>query len=288
MSSPIATHPTVLTDSSNVFRFWGGWTLVVVTCINCLASLVLLALIHYMIRRGVLKMNLYIWMVFLMSSSCFFWDATFFFELFMYKTNQDAVYQMMCGFFGISVGIWNFFIVAMVYWTSISANKDYHSANMNNGTYLKWLVAVNFVLSATVAVIMQSANHYYAWFIYDVARLLIAGCSILVLIFLAHTLLKTTTKENRYQSPLYHLLRRVALYPIGNIISRLGSIPYDQIYGIPLYAFPKNAGTSQTIVLFLFIVLTPAWYVLTSNHPLSPPFYPLPLYLTLPDLTPSM
>jgi len=247
----------VWTDQSNIGRFIGGWMLIVVTTVNCLSSVVLLYLIRYMIKRGLLKMNLYIWLVALLTSACLIWDATFYMELYIITGTQGAIYRGLCGYFGTSSALWSFFIIWMVYWTFISSNKERHAANMNNGLYLKLLTLVNVVLSGVASAYMVVSDHGTAWAAYDLARLSIAGMTFLVLLMLLHMLYRTTKKENRHLSPLYHLLRKLALYPLGSVLSRLATIPYDS-YGRSLVDFPANAGFVETLVFMLFIILTPA------------------------------
>jgi len=211
-----------------------------------------------MLNRGLLKMNLYIWMVAAMTIACIIWDATFYMELYDFTNAHGNVYPGLCGMFGTSAALWNFFIVAMVYWTSISANKDYHATNMSKGVYLKMLTVLNTFLSAATATYMYMADVAKAWAAYDVVRLSIAGMSFLVLVALLQKLYRTTTPENRHLSPLYHLIRKLALYPLGNILSRLPTIPYDMVYGVSLNDFPREAGAMQKVVLMLFVTLTPS------------------------------
>ncbi len=227
-------------------------------CINLVASITLLALIRFMNMRGTLNMNLYVSMVTLMTITCFFWDSTFIFEFYVKDEAVGKLYQSICSLFGTSTAVWNFFIVAMVYWTTITDNKEHHAANMRNGIYLKWLCACNFIVSISVAVYMPLQELEAAWSAYDIWRLFIASCSLVVLALLVVKLYQTTTPDNRANSPLFHLLRKLALYPIGNIISRLGSLPYDMVYGLNLQDFPNQALPSQKFVLFLFIILTPS------------------------------
>jgi len=247
----------ILSDTSNSARFWGGWTLVAVTTINCISSLLLLVLIRYMIKEGRLKMNLYIWMVGLMTLSTLLWDATFYFELYMHERAQGGLYQGLCGLFGTSAALWNFNIVGTVYMASTAGHKDKHWTNMNNGVYLKRFIIINSVLSIAACAYMSASGDLNSWEFYDIERFTIASFSMLILIVLMHKLYQTTTPETRWTSPLWHLLRKLALYPISNIFSRLATIPYDWVYGIPLYKFPRSAGATQIFVLFAFVILTP-------------------------------
>ena len=145
----------ILSDKSNSARFWGGWTLVAVTTINCISSLLLLTLIRYMIKVGRLKLNLYIWMVGLMTLCTLLWDATFYFEVHMDEEQaQGGIYQCLCGLFGTSAALWNFNIVVTVYMTSTAGHKNNHWSNMNNGVYLKRCIVINSVLSIAASAYM--------------------------------------------------------------------------------------------------------------------------------------
>lgn len=213
---------------------------------------------RYMVTRNLLKMNLYIWIVATMTITCLLWNATFFLQLYVHTETHGQVYQMLIGAFGTANALWNFCLVAMVYRTAAfgASAKDADSMHFGRKRWMALLVIT--LVSTAVGVYMYLTPTQNAWHFYDLWRLSIATLSLLVLLALVRILYNTTNSSMRWQSPLYALLCKMALYPLGNIFSVAASMPYDLAYGVPLHLFPANAEATQTFALFLFILITPS------------------------------
>jgi hypothetical protein len=69
---------------------------------------------------------------------------------------------------------------------------------------------------------------------------------------------KVTAVGERAKSPLYHLLRKLVLYPIVQCVTRLGTTPYDIAYHATFAAYPENGNAFQTFLAYLEVIFAPA------------------------------
>jgi len=99
--------------------------------------------------------------------------------------------------------------------------------------------------------------------LYQYVRFGLTGLSFLVILRMYVILLKVSTKYHRKKSPLYHLLVKLVFYPIVQIVTRLGTAPYDLIYHDFMARYPANAPLQQTIFLYFQVFLAPSGGILT-------------------------
>ena len=81
--------------------------------------------------------------------------------------------------------------------------------------------------------------------IYDAMRIALIVLSLLVLLRLYIVLRRTTVNGQRHRSPLYHLLRKLVLYPIVQSVCRLAISPYDMGYHSTITSYPADAPPLQ-------------------------------------------
>ena len=252
-------------DKPNEIRWLACITLAVIAFINIIAPITLIILMKYMNKYNLLKMNIYMYMVVNMSFCQVLLNSSWFIDL--STTNMpsslEKFYRFFVGVNGVSVSLWSFFIILIVYLSSSQTNVGpesmLHPLNMNNGNLLKILFVINAVLSTSVGVFMgYLLNYDVAWSVFGIIRLVLAGISLIALLILVRKLYQQTAPGNRRENPLYSLLWKLALYPVGSIIFRLGSIPNDMIYHLSLAEFPQNAEPIHVFVLFSFVILTPS------------------------------
>jgi hypothetical protein len=71
-------------------------------------------------------------------------------------------------------------------------------------------------------------------------------------------MMRATTKGERFRSPLFHLLKKIAPYNIILIVVRFGGTTYQFIYGESITKIPASAGGMQIFWLFIYVSLMPA------------------------------
>jgi len=94
--------------------------------------------------------------------------------------------------------------------------------------------------------------------LYDYIRAAFIGLSIVVISRLYYVLLVTTAIGERKRSPLYHLLRKIVVYPIILTVSRIGASVYKQVYSENIEDFKENSNAAKTFCFFLAVICMPA------------------------------
>jgi len=93
--------------------------------------------------------------------------------------------------------------------------------------------------------------------IYNYLRLAIIGLSFIAVSRMWLLLNRVTAEGQRKKSPLYHLLRKLVLYPIVQCVTRLGTTPYDLWYHSTFASYPENGDGFQTFLAYLEVILAP-------------------------------
>ena len=93
---------------------------------------------------------------------------------------------------------------------------------------------------------------------YLVGRVVLIALSGICLLRLCQVMLWTSVKGERFRSPLFHLLKKIAPYTIILVVVRIGSSAYHWIYRASPALIPANADGWQIFWLYVFVLLTPA------------------------------
>jgi hypothetical protein len=98
----------------------------------------------------------------------------------------------------------------------------------------------------------------YIWGYYRTSRIVLIVLSSVCLLYLYQVMLQTSIKGERFRSPLFHLLRKIAPYVIILMTVRFGGSSYQWIYGETVYRIPANAGGWQIFWMYVYVLLVPA------------------------------
>ena len=102
-------------EDGEELRFAALWTLFVGVTINVLASVLLVVLVYYMWRRQLLKLNLFVSMVTMMSISSAVAVGNFYQKFVTGPSPQMlSLSRLFVGIFGVSESLWGFQIISTV------------------------------------------------------------------------------------------------------------------------------------------------------------------------------
>ncbi len=234
--------------------------------INVLASVVTLVLMGYMWRRNTLQFNVYIKNVILMTIFQLTYDVS------IYPAVHDCSApsgEHVCtglatvGFVGGGLGaaIFSCILIATAVFT-IEKRRRFTKTETNLIFAAAFLMIIGYSIPyylvgyAALPNGLVTYGHYLVT--YNYVRLALIFLSLLILLRLLYMFYRLTEKGARKSSPIYHLLRKLVLYPIVQSVTRLGVTPYDLIYHSPFTTFPENAGSLQTFLCYFQVVLAPS------------------------------
>jgi len=146
-------------------RYVIAWILLMITNINSISSILLLLLIRYMNKIGALKMNCYIKIVVVMTLSQFALDLSWYGLIFELNSTEQQFYRFFCGTFGVSSALWSFYIIVMVWLTSLTTGSGSRKKASTN-EILNYMYVSNFIISLSVGIPMAFVKHELAWKIY--------------------------------------------------------------------------------------------------------------------------
>jgi len=121
---------------------------------------------------------------------------------------------------------------------------------------------VGFTIPFTLAGLV-AYDHRAEWEVmiqlYSYVRNTTVIISLLVLLRIYYILRQTSNQEGHKSNnhPLYHLLQRLVWYPVIQGITRFCGSLYILVYGQIANSYPENAGTFQTICLYIVVVGMP-------------------------------
>ncbi len=235
--------------------------------INISASILTLILIWYMHRYGTMKVNVYFKCVLLMTFYQLVYDCT------LYPVIQGcdkvvgtcrAVALLGQYMGGLGAGIWSLLIIVVCWVTSELGRKPNKCEERTAFVLINFLVLAYGASGAYQGYHFYNPNHithfmpFFNIEVYIYLRLALIGVSLLVICRLYYVLTLVSYANNRQRSPLYHLLRKIIYYPIVQCITRLGPTPYNLTYGSNFSSFPENAGTMQTVLCYMSVMLAPS------------------------------
>jgi hypothetical protein len=232
---------------------------------NVSASFITILMIWRLWKKKVLRMNLYIKCVLIMTIFQLILDGSIGLEFYCAETTTyhtcTSIFVGGFGTGGIGASIWSFLIVSAALFTVEFSRNPTHREQ-----------AITFIISMSIILayaIVFSHGGYIAhddlpyfdillsW--YNLGRFTLIGLTLMAIGRLYYLLLQTTIPGHRKTSPLYYLLRKLVYYPIVQILCRLACAPYNYIYKNTIGSYPSggNGGIIQQIFLFIFVIGTP-------------------------------
>ena len=238
---------------------------IVIVIINILASVITLILMIRMWKFGSLKVNLYVKCVMLMTICQLLYDASLIPIIFTCAASTERRVCTGISSIGFSVGgsgaaIWSIIILASAVYT-IEWQRKPSSHDQKKIFVVVTLILIGYGIPYYIAG-YNAASDIVAFGDYLVAfnylRLALIGVSFLFMARMFYLLYQKTLQKERFDSPLYHLCRKLIFYPIVQCVTRLGTTPYDILYHSTFSLFPENAGSLQTFLCYLEVVLAPS------------------------------
>ena len=230
-----------------------------VNCVlNAASSLIIISLIH----RLRLMLRGYVLLIYSMTVCQFVFDAALILLFECKQGDMDCLNScfFLASTFGIASQGWSVFIAIIVAYIIASRRR------FNIDKYYWMMMLAIVVCSVTVGTIrvLASVNANNPSFpltikesiyLYDAMRYLeiIVNLIALGLIF-SH--LRGMHLHELDNNPIYVLAKKLLLYPAVQLLSRIGSTQYEDIYGI---SFPQDSQgwSTQSIQAVLYAVLTP-------------------------------
>ena len=231
--------------------------------VNVIASMLTLVLFSYMRRNGNLRMNLYLKCVVLMTIFQGIYDASLSLALpcGSKTTNYTCSAFWVSGFFGGGIGasVWSLMIIIAATFTVYYGREP-----TKKEAYIVFVLVNMLVLAWTIfgAIVGYNANSdrkYFgtALFHYNNMRIAIIVFTAAALAWMLWLVRKVTAKSEQKLSPLYHLVKRLAVYPIIQVVCRLGVAPYNLMYKESLATHPANTDNLRDFLLYVWVIFTP-------------------------------
>ncbi len=231
--------------------------------INVLVSILTLVLIWTMYRNGALRLNLFLKCVILMTVYQTIYDASLSINI---PCGPSTVHYTCTAFYvggftmgGIGAAIWALMSSALTLFM-----VEFGRRPTEFETRVTFLLIHVFILGWAVpfSVGMYSSRNdsgYYGhfWQSYNICRMVLIGVITVVMLRLYYRMRQVTAGKDKTRSPLYHLTRRLILYPVIQVVSRLGATPYGILYDKSIDSYPESAGALQRTFLFCWVIFTP-------------------------------
>ena len=240
--------------------------------INGFSSFLCLSLMAYMWKKKRLKFNLYTKCVLLMTAYQMYYEVAtpLAFEVTGPSTYEQggSIVLFFFSWFGIMLGgigssIWAFMILACALFTvhfgrNLTLKEQFIA--FYSITLIHWIysVVVATIFTRGYMQLVSPETVFYYLSVYDYIRVTFIALSMIVFLRLCYVLFATTAKGQRNRSPLYHLLFKLAPYPITILIVRAGATFYKQIYQENQLDFPENADAARTFWFYVSVILMPS------------------------------
>jgi hypothetical protein len=225
-------------------------------------------LILFMWKKGALKMNIYAKCVLLLTTYQFMYEICS--PIIVVACAPTSPTNSMCtGFiaFGIVFGgvgatTWSFIIALFALFTvefqrRPTEKEEFWTIVVTNAVLLAY--AIPYIVVGHQA--HTDLKTWGLWMqVYGNVRLALIALSVVAIGRLYILYRRLTVAGRRQGSPLWHLLRRLFLYPIVQGLARLGGSMYTFVYGQLINNYPEqedNVPPLQTFLLFCVVVLMP-------------------------------
>ena len=100
-----------------------------------------------------------------MTLSQFALDLSWYGLIFELNSTEQQFYRFFCGTFGVSSALWSFYIIVMVWLTSLTTGSGSRKKASTN-EILNYMYVSNFIISLSVGIPMAFVKHELAWKIY--------------------------------------------------------------------------------------------------------------------------
>ena len=171
-----------------------------------------------------------------------------------------AVFSAGYSFGGAGAAVWSMYLIILAIFTiemgrQPSAKEQFYTALVTNlvlGAFAIPFFKAGYGASSDLKAFGDLLV------IYNHVRLSLIAMSFGAVCRMGWLLRKVTAIGKRSTSPLYHLLRKLVLYPVVQCVTRLGTTPYDLWYHATFAAYPENGTGLQTFLAYLEVLLAPA------------------------------
>jgi len=231
--------------------------------LNVAADIVTLILIWYMRGNGSLKINLYVVLVVLMATNQLMYDCSLFLIEPCGVTTQEhectAFFIFISTCCGIGAAVWALMLIVSVafveqYRRQPSRVECIGAVLTVHGFMLGW--AVPFGIGGYNAH-RDLLRHTSLMVVYNDVRLGIIVVTFSVIMWLYYKMHRATRGTVMSHSPLYHLTRKLVLYPLVQCVCQVGFFTYAKKYNMSFDGYPENGDSMQTFWLYMCVVTAP-------------------------------
>ena len=242
----------------------GLFVLYVNFVVNFIASVIATTLMFYMWKRKTLKLNVFIKCV----AQLTFWQGVYefwcpwLFEVASMNDPDMNIFRGVATAFtflgGLGSSMFSFLML-------ISALFTVHTGRMATRNEQYGVIASVYVFMIGYSIYMGTVgysasvtnSHSWrrAWLYFDYVIVILILASAMCVLRLYYVMIRKSIHGERSRSPLYHLLRRVAIYPALVSVSRSGAAIYKQVYGTTIIAFPLSGANGMQIFWYYYSVV---------------------------------
>ena len=242
--------------------------------LNGLASLTTLCLILSMRRAGRLKFNLYTKCVIQMTFLQLLYEiaaANYIADTLAVPFTKGAglghtstsrvVITGLLLLGGVGSSVWSMMLLFGALFTVQYSRQPTHKEQVIACVVVNALL-VGYTIQVMVAThaawhAISYRLHSETFHYYNVIRLVLIVLSGICLLRLYQVMMQTSIKGERFRSPLFHLLKKIAPYVIILVAVRFGGSTYPWIYKEEIYKITANADGWQIFWMYVFILLLP-------------------------------
>ena len=225
------------------------------SCVNAAASLVILWLIHGLR----LRVRGYVLLIYSMTVCQFVFDLSLVMLFECDPTNSDCLNScfFLASSFGIASQAWSLCVAMIVAY--IVASRRRFPIDKWYGLMF-FLIASSSIAVGTIRLLASTTPDFgvtvkQSIYIYDSMRYIeiLVNFSVVLLIF-SH--LRGMNYHELQDNAVYQLARKLLLYPAVQLLSRIGSTQYEDIYGT-VFPTDNEGWDKQSIQAILYAALTP-------------------------------
>jgi hypothetical protein len=188
---------------------------------NVMCSVLVLGVIYYMRKHGMLRINAFLQIVISMTIFQLLYDCTFFGDLPCADPTYTCApaYYGLFSLVGVAAAFCSMHVIFTVSWmmeTGYVVSKRYM---LTSGVVILSVSLIACVVSGAMIKAGYTIND--SLLTYQILRYAIIAGSVLLLILITFRLYQRTTAANRHMDPIYHLLKRLAWYPVVQVSAAL-------------------------------------------------------------------
>ncbi len=230
---------------------------------DAISTILTISLIFYMRRNRAIRLNAYLKCVLLMSGFQIVVNSSMMMQTWIGTSSPyptGCVFYVLCLVMGgMGASLWALMIIVGALFVAELGRKPTKREEMFVFVCVTIFVIAWGIPYGIAGYTAGVDKLMWAQYLntYNYCRIFIIVVTFLLLIRLYVIVRRVTTTQHMKQSPLYHLTRRLFLYPIIQAVSRLGATPYSLLYKGGPDGFPEGAGHTQTAFLFCYVIFTP-------------------------------